>query len=241
MEIEGPVEGARIIRERVAELRAGIDAAARAVGRDPGTIALMAVSKFHDEGAVRAAHGAGLRLFGENRVQEAMGKFGTELRALPDLRVHMIGSLQTNKAAKAADFFDGIQSVHSTDLLDRLVSRSVGRAVPLELYFEVHTAEDSKSGFRDMDELSAACERWQENPGSTILRGLMTMAPFTADEGVQRASFSRLRELKDRLSTRFGIPGLTELSMGMSNDYLSAVKEGSTMLRIGTLIFGSRD
>lgn len=229
------------IRENIRMVQERIEAAAHACGRDPSGIALLAVSKFHPAQSVRAAYDAGLRLFGENRVQEAAGKFSQDLRALPGLRVHMIGNMQSNKAGKAARFFDAIQSVGSADLLEKLVRHSIEREMPLDLYLELHTAEDSKSGFADEDALARACEAWLKQPGNANLRGLMTMAPFTRDERIQRASFARLREARDRIVREFGITGMTGLSMGMSGDFEAAIREGSTMLRIGTLLFGVRE
>jgi pyridoxal phosphate enzyme (YggS family) len=237
--------------ERIALIKEKISAAAHRSGRKPDEVKILAVTKFHPETAVRAAYGAGIRLFGENRVQEAERKYTEALRAdLPDFELHMIGNLQSNKINKAMTLFDSIQSVSSLELLESLVMKAAPKtqekAPPLALYLELHTAEDSKSGFPDAKALFSAMEAYErileeqkENIGVRIV-GLMTMAPFTADERSIRASFSRLRLLFEELRQRFSLPGFEELSMGMSGDYQIAVEEGSTLVRIGTAIFGDR-
>lgn len=237
--------------ERLAAIRENISAAALRSGRKPDAVKILAVTKFHPESAVRAAYQAGVRLFGENRVQEAEKKYNATLRSdLPGIELHMIGNLQSNKVNKAMALFDSIQSVSSLELLRSIVTKAEPRtaenAPPLALYLELHTAEDSKSGFPDAKAIFSAMEAYEkmleEQGGKASVRivGLMTMAPFTADETTIRASFRRLRLLFEELRQRFALPGFEELSMGMSGDYRIAVEEGSTLVRIGTAIFGDR-
>jgi pyridoxal phosphate enzyme (YggS family) len=208
-------------------------------GRSGAEVRLCAVSKFHGAAAVEEAYNAGLRLFGESRVQEASGKFAGFKEARPDARVHLIGSLQRNKAKSAVSLFDCIQSVDRDSLIDELgaVTRERGSPVPAVL-LEMHTAEDSKSGFRGADALCRAAEKVLSYPSLT-LSGLMTMAPFTDDENAVRRAFRTVVSAKNMLEARF--PGHWEcLSMGMSNDFEIAIEEGATLVRIGTAIFGER-
>ncbi len=233
--------------ERIAALRERVAAAAYRSGRKTEDVKILAVTKFHPESAVRAAYKAGLRLFGENRVQEAEGKYSEALRSeLPDIQLDMIGNLQSNKINKALKTFDGIQSVSSLGLFLGIAARAAPRIKPLRLMLELHTAEDSKSGFSDEDQLLRTAEAYarllEEQKENLCIRltGLMTMAPFTADEAAVRASFGRLRKVFEDMHRRFRFPGFEELSMGMSGDYEIAVEEGSTLIRVGTALFGER-
>jgi hypothetical protein len=249
------------VAERVSVIKEKLAVAEQRSGRTSGAVKIMAVTKFHPEAAVWAAYQAGLRLFGENRVQEAEQKYSATLKSeMPGIQLDMIGNLQSNKINKALALFDGIQSVNSLELFQGIVAKletknaqstqvAVGariRKKPLRLFLELNTAEDSKSGFTEEGQLLATVEAYasileeqKENIGIS-LTGLMTMAPFTTDEGAIRASFSTLRRIFEDIRTRFRIPGFTELSMGMSGDYEIAVEEGSTLVRIGTAIFGER-
>ncbi len=257
------MESYDFVAENLAAVRARIDAAALRSGRAPDSVKLMAVSKFHPLEAVQSAYSAGARLFGENRVQEAEGKFPAFLAMHPEVRLHLIGTLQTNKAKKAASFFSSIDSVDSLDLLKELDRRSRAQGRALDLLFELHTGEDSKSGFPSSAALLEAVA-WLLNEsaradndsapagpapaegsgsasGGLRLRGLMTMAPFTDNEAAVRASFRSLRECFEKIKAEFDPPGFTELSMGMSGDFETAIDEGSTIVRIGTAIFGERE
>lgn len=227
-----------IIRDNIAAVWERIDAAARRSGRDASRVALVAVSKFHAADEVEAAVRAGLSLFGESRVQEALGKFPGLRERHPGIRLHMIGHLQSNKAKAAAGLFDCVQSVDSPAIAERL-SAVAGNGAAMELLCEVHTGEESKSGFRSADELWACLDAAAALPGLRF-RGLMTMAPFTEDPGPVRASFRALAALGREWERRYPDLGRPVLSMGMSNDYEIAVEEGSDMLRIGTAIFGER-
>lgn len=234
------------LRDRAGEVRRRIAAAAARSGRSASAIELLAVSKFHPLEAVEAAWDAGLRSFGESRVQEAESKFPAFAASHPGLRLDMIGHLQSNKAKKAASLFDRIQSVDSAELLLELDERSLRAGKKLEILLELHTGEESKEGFADEDSLYRALELLLERPERALeLRGLMTMAPNTGDESALRASFSSLRRALEGASERFGAAGgglgrFDILSMGMSGDYEIAIEEGSTLVRIGTAIFGER-
>lgn len=233
-------ENVRKVQERIAQ------AASRA-GRKPDGITLLAVTKFHPKEAVLAAYAAGIRDFGENRVQEAMQKYGPDLRAtLTGARLAMIGTLQSNKAGKAAQFFDSVQSVDSSELLLLLAKKSVGRAVPLKVLLELHTGEESKSGFADVDTMMAAIDEFldkrarNEIHDTLELRGLMTMAPNVTDPNVVRNSFRTLARTREAIASKYHFDAFDELSMGMSGDFEIAIEEGSTCVRIGTALFGAR-
>jgi len=229
------------------QVRSRIDAAAIRSGRSPQSVRLMAVSKFHPIEAVQSAYSAGARLFGENRVQEAEEKFPAFLAAHPEAEVDLIGTLQTNKAKRAVALFSRIDSVDSSGLLREIDKRARALGRPLDLLFELHTGEESKAGFPSEKALLEAVE-WLETEGLKAeggpllrLRGLMTMAPFTADQDAVRASFRALKACFDRIRTDFAPEGFSELSMGMSGDFETAIEEGSTLVRIGTAIFGERE
>ncbi len=215
------------LTERFAAVRERILRAAERAHRDPSQILLLAVTKVFPAATILEAHALGLRDFGENYVQEFEGKF-PEVGNLPGARFHLIGHLQSNKSAKAAELFQAIQTVDSAKLARRL--NESGR--PLDVMIEVKlSAEDAKSG-ADPAHLPAlilairACSNLN-------LRGLMTMPPWSEDPEAPRACFRQLREL----ATEHGLP---ELSMGMSHDLETAIEEGSTCVRVGTALFGLR-
>jgi uncharacterized pyridoxal phosphate-containing UPF0001 family protein len=208
------------LRARAAEVLARIEAAARRAGRAPEGVTLVAVSKTHPAALVREAAAAGLRDFGENRVQEAEGKIA-ELKPQAALRWHLIGHLQPNKARKAARLFDLIHSVDSAALVRRLerICAEEGREA-LDVLVQV--------------DLAGACERVR-------CRGLMLLPPFFEDAERVRPFFRRLRELRDEWRGRGTFAeGAGELSMGMSHDFEVAVEEGATLVRVGTAVFGER-
>lgn len=232
------------VAEAVERIREGMAKAAIRAGRAPGDITLMGVTKFHPLAAARAAWAAGLRVFGESRVQEAEAKFAGTEADFPGLRLDLIGNLQSNKAKKALGLFTTIQSVDSLDLLRELDRRARQGGQTPDILFELHTGEESKAGFPSLDALLEACDLLCSlgpvEGGGLRLRGLMTMAPFTQDEALVRASFRRLAKARDILQARYPDFLLDTLSMGMSNDYSLAIEEGSTLVRIGTDIFGPR-
>ncbi|MDR1058761.1 MAG: YggS family pyridoxal phosphate-dependent enzyme [Treponema sp.] len=226
------------IGDRINRIEERIEAACRRCGRRREELRLMGVSKFHSLREVEEAFAGGIRLFGENRVQEGVKKFES-LKALhPGPEIHLIGSLQRNKVLAAAAFFDCIQSVDRDPLLEELGKAAAERKEPLPILLEFHTGEASKSGYPDRESLFRAAEKALSFP-ALRLTGLMTMAPFTDSEGEIRASFRSLTEARRELEKRF--PGYWScLSMGMTNDFEIAIEEGSTLLRIGTAVFGER-
>jgi len=228
------------ITANLERLEEKIEAACRRSGRERSEIALMGVTKFHSLETVEAGFGAGLKLFGENRVKEANEKFTIfrETHGRDMAELHLIGSLQRNKAKTAAAFFDCIQSVDRESLITELGVLTEGRENPLMVLLEYHTGEESKAGFPDMDGLLRAAEKLLSFPGLKPA-GLMTMAPYTEDTKAVRSSFRRLALARDELEKRF--PKYWNcLSMGMTGDFEIAIEEGSTLLRIGTAIFGER-
>ncbi|MCE1206163.1 MAG: YggS family pyridoxal phosphate-dependent enzyme [Spirochaetia bacterium] len=230
------------VQDKVLRVLENIDAALRRSGREPSSVTLLAVTKFHPQEAVLAAYAAGIRAFGENRVQESMLKFDESFKTLiPGAHLHLIGTLQSNKINKALGLFDCIQSVDSEELLLSLTRKAAERDRKLEVMLELHTGEASKAGFPDTDTMLHAVESsLKMNSEAVKIKGLMTMAPYTDDIQQIRASFRKLASALKILQTQFGLSDLKELSMGMSNDYEIAVEEGATIVRIGTAIFGER-
>jgi len=228
------------IAENIAKIEEKIQKACDTAARKRGDVTLMGVSKFVPVEKVREAFDAGIRCFGESRVKEAAEKFEAFKKTAPSFQLHLIGSLQRNKAKTAALFFDCIQSVDRDELIGELAKHAPARVTPLPVLLEFHTGEESKSGFKDLDALYKAAENVMGG-GSLKPLGLMTMAPFTTDAELIRRSFRQLVNAQKELERRFPPKeNWACLSMGMSNDFDIAVEEGSTMLRIGSLIFGER-
>ena len=221
------------IERRLEIVRARIAAAARHAGRNPSSIRLVLASKTQPSEAIRAASQAGARDFGENYVQEAIAK-RAELADLTEIRWHLIGHLQTNKARAAASAFALIHSVDSVRLAEAL-----GRAQPsprVRALIEVNLgAEASKSGVAP-DGVAALVDAVRDK---IEIEGLMTIPPPAAGAGTTRPYFARLREMRDSLATRSGYT-LSELSMGMTDDFEVAIEEGATIVRIGRAVFGER-
>ena len=222
-------------------MRERIGAAARRAGRSLEDIALMAVSKTQPAEHIREAYEAGLRVFGENRVQEFANKVNA-LRDLHNAEWHMIGHLQTNKAVKTAELFRAVDSVDSLKLAEKLdaAARALGRK--LDVLVEINVGgEEAKSGAAQdspaLDELLMAAPRLE----ALVFRGLMTVPPFSDDPQGARPYFRELHELRDKIAAR-KLPAITmdQLSMGMSHDFEVAIEEGSTCVRVGTAIFGER-
>ncbi len=218
-----------------------IKSAASRAGRDAREVALVAVTKTHPASLVREAFAAGLRDFGENRVQEAEGKIEELAREPEGARWHLIGRLQANKARRAARLFDVIHSVDSPSLAERLerVCEEDGRE-SLDVLVQVDLAREPTKGGAREDELLAlvdtlkACTRLR-------FKGLMTLPPFYEDAELVRPYFRRLRELRDELRDSGAFGGEAgELSMGMTHDFELAVEEGATIVRVGTALFGER-
>lgn len=230
------------IKENLEKIRYRISLAEKKSGRSEGSVKLMAVSKFHPAAAVIEAVEAGQFLFGENRVQEASEKFPALLTQYPQLQLHMIGQLQSNKVKKAVTFASCIQSVDRLELLKEIEKQCAKINRNIEILFEYHTGEESKSGYTSEADLRKSIEECIKGAFPHIVpKGFMTMAPFTSDEALIRKSFTKLRELSQQFQKEYKELSLTELSMGMSGDFEIAIEEGSTLVRVGTAIFGERN
>ncbi|MEO8194176.1 MAG: YggS family pyridoxal phosphate-dependent enzyme [Gemmatimonadales bacterium] len=218
--------------DRVAAVRAQIDAAVRRGGRGQ-SVSIVAVTKTHGPEAVAAAYSAGLEDIGENRVQEAVAKIA---QVEVPVRWHLIGHLQRNKV-KSLDSFTLFHALDSSRLADGVDRFGRGRARAVEVLLQVNPAsEETKGGF-DMHEVEAEASRLAGMDGVRV-RGAMTIARLGADEKELRETFASVRQAAEILASA-GHPA-TELSMGMSNDFELAVEEGATMVRLGSLLFGAR-
>jgi len=229
------------IASNVAAVYDRIARAAQRVGRSPDGIELMAVTKTFPAELIIEAYKAGQRLFGENRVQEFAEKVGG-LSDLHDAEFHMIGHLQSNKAMKAAEIFHAVDSVDSVKLAGRLNTAAEELGKTLDVLIEINVGgEEAKSGIapdsHELEAIVSAAPEWKH----LRIRGLMTVPPFTEDPEGARPYFRQLRVLRERLASR-NLPSvdLEVLSMGMSHDFEVAIEEGSTCVRLGTAIFGTR-
>lgn len=225
------------IAENITRIRAHIVEAAERGGRDPSEITLVAVSKTRPVEMIEMAYAAGVKDFGENRVQEAEGKIAA---FRPEgVRWHMIGHLQSNKAQKVARLFDtvhSIDSLHLAQTLNRIVEQTQRKRLPILL--EVNVAgETSKAGIAIAETLPLA--RQLAELQGIELKGLMTVAPLVEEPEEVRPVFRELRQLRDQIREEF--PHCEWLSMGMTDDYAVAIEEGATIIRIGRAIFGERD
>lgn len=230
-------------RERVGRLRETIQQTQKKHGREADTVTLMPVTKTHPAEAALWAARVGLNAVGENRVQEAQGKKPeaavlTAAEGLAEPRWELIGHLQSNKAKLAVALFDRIQSVDSEKLLTLLnkYSGELGKKLPVLL--QVNAGRDAAKFGVEIEEAPALLEAAMACAHLRV-EGLMTIAPLSADAAVAEKTFATLREVREGLQEKFGV-GLPELSMGMSSDYELAVKHGSTMIRVGTALFGTR-
>jgi len=223
---------------RAEELRLRVAETVDRVGRSQGDVEILPITKAHDSACLIAVRDAGFTAVGENRVHEATGKLAETGRL--GLIWHMVGHLQRNKAGKALDVFDVIESVDSVRLASRLSAEVLKRGIPpVTVLAQVNASgEASKAGFAP-DELTDAVGPMLELEGVTV-DGLMTMAPFTHDEEILRRSFSRTRELLDTCRRAFPDRLGRTLSMGMSNDFEIAIEQGSTRVRLGTVLLGER-
>jgi PLP dependent protein len=229
------------INENLNAVHARIAAAARRASRSADDIALMAVTKTFSAETIRAAYDAGHRLFGENRVQEFASKHDA-LRDLADADFHMIGHLQSNKAAKAIEIFSAIDSVDSLRLAEKLNGAAATARKRLPVLIELNLGgEESKSGLNPVSQGFGALLEAAAALDHLEFLGLMTIPPFTDDPQGARPYFRRLPELRDNIARR-NLSGvrLDTLSMGMSHDFEVAIEEGSTCVRLGTAIFGVR-
>src|SRR5258707_2055805 len=229
------------IPTNIAMVRERTESAARRAGRVPKEIALLAVTKTVEPARIRAAYEAGLRVFGENRVQEFAGK-AAALADLVDTKWHMIGHLQTNKASRAAELFAVVDSIDSLKLAEKLNAAAENLGKKLAVLIEINVGgEAAKSGLGldspEIEEILRAAPRL----GSLLFQGLMTVPSFTDDPPGARPYFQILRGLRDAIARR-RLPSVSMnvLSMGMSHDFEVAIEEGSTCVRVGTAIFGER-
>ena len=229
------------IADNTFSIRKRIGAAAQRVGRSPDDVMLMAVTKTQPPEKILAAYEAGIRTFGENRVQEFQTKRDA-VKHLNGAAFALIGSLQSNKVNKAVEIFSAIHSVDALRLAERInsaIEREGKSAMPVAI--EINTGDPAKAGLApespELEQLLLAAERLSH----IRIEGLMTIPPFTENPEGARPYFRRLRELRDRIAAR-KLPGvgMELLSMGMSHDFEVAIEEGSTCVRIGTALFGER-
>jgi pyridoxal phosphate enzyme (YggS family) len=229
------------LEENLEKLEEAIATACLAAGRARSEVELMAVSKTFPAAALIEAASLGLTLFGENRVQEFAAKAAELAPVRKNVTCHLIGHLQSNKAAKAAELFDGIDSLDSVRLAERLneAAGKFGKRLPVLIEVKL-SPEETKAGIDP--ESGEATELLERLPDLTHLeaRGLMTIAPWGAPEDATRACFRGLRTLRDRWAQTSPRLGLDVLSMGMSGDFSLAIAEGATRIRVGTALFGKR-
>jgi PLP dependent protein len=229
-------------KDRLAAIAERIEQACRRAGRRREEVRLMAVSKAHPTQAIFEAVDAGVRLFGENRVQEFERKRPELADLTKAIEVHLIGHLQSNKSAKAAELFSAIDTLDSLRLAERLneAAQKSNRTLPVLLEIKL-SPEATKTGIdptgRELDELLDQ----MPNLPYLALRGLMTVPPFDDNPDTARNCFRQLRQLRDDLAGRHPALDLSQLSMGMSGDFEIAIEEGSTTVRIGTGLFGARE
>src|SRR5262249_770117 len=229
------------IAENVAQVRERMARAAARVGRSPASVTLMAVSKIVEPERILQAYGAGVRIFGENRVQEFQEKL-TAFSELKDAEWHLIGHLQTNKAKKAAEIFHAVDSLDSPRLAEKLdqAAAALGKTLPGLIEINVGS-EESKGGVTldspQLEDLLRGVTRLEP----LQVRGLMAVPPLAANPEATRPYFRLLRDLRDQIAQR-RLPGvqMDVLSIGMSHDFEVAIEEGSTCVRVGTAIFGER-
>ena len=236
-----------MLAENLERLEEAIAGACRRAGRTRAEIELMAVSKTYPAVTIAEAAALGITLFGENRVQEFAGK-AVELEPLrghvagkSPIRVHLIGHLQSNKAQRAVELFDGIDSVDSLRLAERLneAAGKSGKRLPVLVEVKL-SSEETKAGLEpDSTEAGELLERLAELE-NLQMRGLMTIAPWGVSEAETRACFRSLREWRDRWAAAYSRLSLDVLSMGMSGDFALAIEEGATRIRVGTALFGAR-
>jgi pyridoxal phosphate enzyme (YggS family) len=243
--LEDSARGESLLRDKLAQLEEAIGAACRKAGRNRSDVELMAVSKTYPAATILEAAGLGLRLFGENRVQEFAGK-SSELDPLRadrehPLRAHLIGHLQSNKAAKAVELFDGVDSVDSLRLAQRLneAAAALGKRLPILLEVKL-SPEETKAGLDPASPETAELLAALPQLTSLHVQGLMTIAPWGVAEDVTRACFRSLAHLRDLWSAQHPQLALNVLSMGMSGDFPIAIEEGATRIRVGTALFGKR-
>ncbi len=233
------------LKENLDQLEEAIARACRQAGRARGEVELMAVAKTYPAATVAESAGLGLRLFGENRVQEFAAK-APELAGLRHgsedaIRVHLIGHLQSNKAVRAAELFDAVDAVDSLRLAQRLneAAGRLGKRLPVLIEVKL-SPEETKAGLEPQSAQAAELLERLPDLDNLETRGLMTIAPWGVAEDVTRACFRSLRQWRDRWAAAYPRVAFDVLSMGMSGDFVLAIEEGSTRIRIGTALFGKR-
>lgn len=222
------------LAERLAHVQERVGRASEAAGRDPSDVQIVGVTKTVGRDAVDEAYRLGLRLFGENRVQDARAKFALPLP--DDAELHMIGSLQSNKAKAAVELFDVIQSVDRASLVAALARQAEAHGKVVDVLLEISVAGETQKAGCPLDQAPALLDLVRSHAGLRPL-GLMTMAPLVVNVDETRPIFRRLRQLSGELEQRAEVE-LPVLSMGMSNDFEAAIAEGATHVRIGRAIFG---
>lgn len=220
------------MKARIDAIRTAIGQAERRAGRASGSVTLVAVSKRHPASAIREAYACGLRDFGENYVQELVAK-AAELRDLPDICWHLVGHLQTNKAKQVAKVAHVVQTLDSAKLITELNKRAGDEGRKLAAYVEVNIDDEGQKSGCHQDEAKGLVQLISESE-HLRLSGLMTVGAKVEGVEAARSAFVRLRELRDEVA-----PGCA-LSMGMSADFVAAIEEGASLVRVGTAIFGSR-
>lgn len=229
------------MKTRIEDILEKISLACDKSARTPSDVKLMAVSKFHPVEEILQAYDCGLKLYGENRVQEACSKFSEILQIKPDVDLHLIGSLQRNKVKNIIPICSCIQSLDRIELAQEIQKQCEKIGKKINVLFEIHTGEDSKSGYQNIDDVKKTLDYILSLENSFLVpTGFMTMAPFTNNESEIRNSFVTLRNLRDKIQSEYSDFNFSELSMGMSQDFKIAIEEGSTLVRIGTAIFGER-
>lgn len=227
-----------MIIENIERIKEKMFLAAQRAGLNHENIQLMAVSKTRTSDEILAAYNAGIKLFGENRVQEAIPKFS--LLDVEDAELHLIGHLQRNKAKQIPNNFKCVQSIDAFSTAATLSRRAEMENQYIDILLEYNTSgDDAKYGYRDKDNFYKDLDKILELSNVRV-KGLMTMAPFTDNEQLIRRSFRDLKVLYEQVEARYPELDLDTLSMGMSGDYEIAIEEGSNLVRVGTAIFGTR-
>ena len=233
------------LRDNLERLEEAIAAACHRASRPRAEVELMAVSKTYPAATIAEAAALGLTLFGENRVQEFAGKEAAldplRTRAANPIRVHLIGHLQSNKAQRAVELFDGIDSLDSLRLAERLneAAGRLGKSLPVLIEVKL-SSEESKAGIAPNSAEAAELLERLPSLSHLELRGLMTIAPFGVSEAETRACFRSLRQWRDRWAASYSKLSFDVLSMGMSGDFDFAIEEGAPRIRVGTALFGAR-
>lgn len=229
------------IKENLEIINTKIENAKISCGRKDDLVKLMAVSKFHPVEEISEAINNKQFLFGENRVQEANLKFPALIEQNDKVKLHLIGQLQTNKVKDIVKITECIQSVDRIKLVEEIEKQCAKINKSINVLFEIHTGEESKSGFTDENLFDEMMDSFVNNKYPHVIPcGFMTMAPFTENKSLIHKSFECLRLFKEKKQKQYTNFNFSELSMGMSGDFEIAIEEGSTIVRVGTAIFGER-